>query len=230
MITIKADGERRQLRFKMTERRSVKRVDCMTEKWSKLKCKQAKGRKKSEGREVFKWEERGGGMQGEVRCLRLWLKCQALTAEWRSIPPLFSGLTITIVVWFLQGIDGQQKCIQAVTDMDNITYTHWQSCEISSSVSCRTFFQQLGKGVCSAWVVHSITVQSLSQINFLNVVDQPTKNIFNGPKYRHPGYNWFFLVIIYFNAAVKMLGNHQYSLTCCTRMKFKGTQSLLLTI
>lgn len=44
----------------------------------------------------------GGGVYGEVRCSRLWLKCQALTAEWRSIPSLLSVLsapTITIITW-----------------------------------------------------------------------------------------------------------------------------------
>lgn len=41
----------------------------------------------------------GGGVYGEVRCSRLWLKCQALTAEWRSIPSLLSAPTITIITW-----------------------------------------------------------------------------------------------------------------------------------
>lgn len=38
IITIKADGERKRLKFEMTESQSVERVDCVKEKWSELKC------------------------------------------------------------------------------------------------------------------------------------------------------------------------------------------------
>lgn len=41
----------------------------------------------------------GEEVQGEVRCSRLWLKCQAISAEWRSIPSLLPAHTITIITW-----------------------------------------------------------------------------------------------------------------------------------
>lgn len=38
IITIKADGERHRLKFEMTWRQSMERVDCEKRKWNELEC------------------------------------------------------------------------------------------------------------------------------------------------------------------------------------------------
>lgn len=42
---------------------------------------------------------RVGVRRGRLDAEGFWLKCQAISAEWRSIPSLLSARTITIIAW-----------------------------------------------------------------------------------------------------------------------------------